>query len=1029
MASVPVYCLCRLPYDVTRFMIECDICQDWFHGSCVGVEEDKAAEIDLYHCPNCQVTHGPSVMRKRRGGNKQTDGGPAPGRDPSRPVKTGSPQFVRELRSRTFPSADEVLLKPSGAQLTVEFLEERSFSVPVMVLRRDGLGMNLPPASFGVSDVEHYIGADKEIDVIDVPRQCDLKMRLGDFVEYYNSPNRDRVLNVISLEFSETRLSNLVETPKIVRKLSWVENLWPEESVFERPNVQKYCLMGVKDSYTDFHIDFGGTSVWYHVLRGEKIFYLISPTPANLALFERWSSSSNQNEMFFGDQVDMCYKCSVKQGNTLFIPTGWIHAVLTPVDCLAFGGNFLHSLNIDMQLRAYEIEKRLSTADLFRFPNFETVCWYVGKHLLDTFRGLRENRRHPATYLVHGAKALNNAFRGWTRKEALAEHEVEIPETIKTQQLVKDLAKEIRLVEDIFQQNIGRTGPQFPGSPLSKAPLTTAQNSGRPPGKKRGPKPKEGIVGVGPPGPKKKSQKGLLKAEAGELDLLEIHTKHTLKKFQPGKSKNKNKLELPLEEFEGKLNKSKLKLVLTNGKIQGKKEGRSGSSNGAGSAGNYKHLAMEGSSLSDLESEDELQIDETPPPRRKPAGSGKKKKLSGLPRKLPRAKPCSDPNRIREPGEVDFDIEEDYTTDEEALAAHGVKGGAGGILDLLKASKQVAGLDSAALSEEAPASPSTRDAIQGMLSMANPPSSSSSSSSSSPLSISGGLTEGLGVVKEKGGRAVWVTGGVKKTGSTEKKPAIQQRPGKRPIKRPARHLSDEESPDEQETLGTCFKDSDYVYPSLESDEEDHANKAKMKRKKNWDDTPWSPKARVMPTLPKQDRPAREGARVASVETGLAAAAAKLAQQEQQKPAKRKYTKKQRPPAPVAPPPPVQTEPTPPSPPPAAESAADFSPDRRMEYYSASLLDHEYTAGPGPFGPGGPRGSGAMAPGVFLTSRRPSLSPQNSSTYSPSGASPAGLASQGATGGGQGKRPKKGLATAKQRLGKILKIHRNGKLLL
>lgn len=41
-------------------------------------------------------------------------------------------------------------------------------------------------------------------------------------------------------------------------------------------------------------------------------------------------------------------------------------------------------------------------------------------------------------------------------------------------------------------------------------------------------------------------------------------------------------------------------------------------------------------------------------------------------------------------------LQEDYTTDEEALAAHGVKG-AGGILDLLKASKQVAGLDSATL--------------------------------------------------------------------------------------------------------------------------------------------------------------------------------------------------------------------------------------------------------------------------------------------------------------------------------------------
>jgi len=66
------------------------------------------------------------------------------------------------------------------------------------------------------------------------------------------------------------------------------------------------------------------------------------------------------------------------------------------------------------------------------------------------------------------------------------------------------------------------------------------------------------------------------------------------------------------------------------------------------------------------------------------------------------------------------------------------------------------------------------------------------------------------VVKEKGRRAVWVTGGNKKnSGSPEKKPAIQQRPGKRPIKRPARHLSDEESPDEQDTLGTCFKDAEY----------------------------------------------------------------------------------------------------------------------------------------------------------------------------------------------------------------------------
>ncbi|KAL4655478.1 histone lysine demethylase PHF8-like [Arapaima gigas] len=1024
MASVPVYCLCRLPYDVTRFMIECDVCQDWFHGSCVGVEEDKATDIDLYHCPNCQVTHGPSVMRKRRGTHRLSDAAGGT-QDPSRPVKTGSPQFVRELRSRTFPSAEEVLLKPSGAQLTVEFLEERSFSVPVLVLKKDGLGMSLPPVSFTVSDVEHYIGGDKEIDVIDVRRQADLKMSLGEFVEYYNSPNRDRVLNVISLEFSETRLSNLVETPKIVRKLSWVENLWPEESAFERPNVQKYCLMGVKDSYTDFHIDFGGTSVWYHVLRGEKIFYLIRPTPANLALFERWSSSSNQNELFFGDQVDMCYKCSVKQGNTLFIPTGWIHAVLTPVDCLAFGGNFLHSLNIDMQLRAYEIEKRLSTADLFRFPNFETVCWYVGKHLLDTFRGLRENRRHPAAYLVHGAKALNNAFRSWTRKEALPEHEEEIPETINTQQLVKDLAKEIRLAEDIFQQNLAKTGMPF-GPPrgfstsVPHSLMTSPPTPTYPLGRKKGPKSKDGIRGGTLGVSKKRGRKGketLHKAEAGELDLLEIHTKHTLKKFQTG-IKGKGKLDLPitgLEDVEEKLKKSRLKLVLTNGKAPGKKGGSANSGSKKGGVTQSQSLIQKSEpkdspEITNFDSEDELQIDETPPPRRRAAASGKKR-LPGLPRKLPRAKPCSDPHRVREPGEVDFDIEEDYTTDEDSVALEGVKGGVGGILDLLKASKQVAGLDSA-LSEEAPASPSTRDAIQGMLSMANPPSSSPSSSSSSSAS----LPPPASARGEMGAE----------------KARTLQRPGKRPIKRPARHMSDddEESLDEQETLGTCFKDSEYVYPSLESDEEDPSLKSKLKKKRNSGDTPWNPKARVTPSLPKQKRPVREGVRVASVETGLAAAAAKLAQQKHKKNAKRKYSKKHEPVS-------LQSEvsqltPAAPASPLRPSETHSYGPgsaveveERRAEAYPASLLDHEYTAGPGPF----PRGSAAMAPGVFLAARRPSLSPQNSSNYSLSSSSPSGVGNTGAAGLGLGKRPKKGLATAKQRLGKILKIHRNGKLLL
>lgn len=65
---------------------------------------------------------------------------------------------------------------------------------------------------------------------------------------------------------------------------------------------------------------FGSASEFFW--QGEKIFYLIRPASANISLYERWRSASNHSEMFFADQVDRCYKCTVKQGQTLFIPSG-----------------------------------------------------------------------------------------------------------------------------------------------------------------------------------------------------------------------------------------------------------------------------------------------------------------------------------------------------------------------------------------------------------------------------------------------------------------------------------------------------------------------------------------------------------------------------------------------------------------------------------------------------------------------------------------------------------------------------------
>ncbi|XP_059156808.1 nucleosome-remodeling factor subunit BPTF-like isoform X2 [Physella acuta] len=52
--SEELYCLCRTPYDENQFYIGCDRCQDWFHGYCVGISKHEADKIEVYVCPNCQ---------------------------------------------------------------------------------------------------------------------------------------------------------------------------------------------------------------------------------------------------------------------------------------------------------------------------------------------------------------------------------------------------------------------------------------------------------------------------------------------------------------------------------------------------------------------------------------------------------------------------------------------------------------------------------------------------------------------------------------------------------------------------------------------------------------------------------------------------------------------------------------------------------------------------------------------------------------------------------------------------------------
>uniref|UniRef100_A0A8C2JZ74 PHD finger protein 2 n=1 Tax=Cyprinus carpio TaxID=7962 RepID=A0A8C2JZ74_CYPCA len=902
------------------------------HGCCVGVDEDEAPDIDIYHCPNCEKTHGKSTLKKKKSWNKHDTGQSGD----VRPVQNGSQVFIKELRSRTFPSSEDVVVKLSGSQMTLDYLEENGFNEPILIQKKDGLGMAMPAPTFYISDVENYVGPDVLVDVVDVTKQTHSQMKLKEFVDYYYSTNRKKVLNVINLEFSDTRMASIVESPQIVRKLSWVENYWPDDALLGKPKVSKYCLICVKDSYTDFHIECGGASVWYHVLKGEKIFFLIKPTSANLSLYERWRSSSNHSEMFFADQVDKCYKCTLKQGQTLFIPSGWINAILTPVDCLAFSGHFVHSMSVEMQMRAYEVEKRLKVASLTPFPNFETACWYVGKYYLERFKGLHKANKQPPPYLVHGAKIVNGAFRSWTKKQALLEHEDELPENMKPTQLIKDLAKEIRISEvrcckvvgDLPVKCVRRK--EFQSTDCRLVFLFIFQNS----------KPDS---------------------------LLKMEEEHKFDKSLLSHKDNKFAFSLSNKKLLG----SKMLKTQTNssvfGSIQNIKEEKP-----KPVRDEYEYVSDEG----------ELKIDEFPIRRKKNAVKRDFSFLSNIKEPIqPAKKPKLQQSDMKSPDSSD---EESLHIDTEAKTevkgrnskvSKNKGGSSAGILDLLQASKQVGGIDYSNNSQP-PASPSTQEAIQGMLSMANLQSSDSCLQTSWSNSQAKNNSHSSTASKKQSSVA----------GAGNSK-----RPAKRLPKKTQKSSSVDSLDmfdDDQDHLEACFRDSDYVYPSLESEEDSPIFKSRSKKRKNTDDTPYSPTARVGPTVPRQERPAREGARVASIETGLAAAAAKLSHQEEQKIKKKKKSTKKKPMA-VEEPHKLSQDSSSPEPTPDSET---------------NQGDHEYSTGTSKTA----GSSQPMAPGVFLSQRRPSSSSSSQITSS---------------------RLKKGMATAKQRLGKILKIHRNGKLLL
>lgn len=271
------------------------------------------------------------------------------------------------------------------------------------------IDFNIP--YYDIHQCTQKVGEKVKVPVMDIMTQNNsTNWDMKKWCEYFASFNHDKIRNVISLEISKTELGEEIEIPKIVKELDIINKMFNnekfirilEENNISQPKVQKYILMSVKNCYTDFHIDFAGTSVYYSLLSGNKQFILLPPTDLNLKKYKDWCLSEDQNKVWFPStvkelsvsefnkykrKIDACYLnngfvIDVQPGDLLLLPSMWIHAVHTLQDSIIIGGNYLNLLSLENHLKSHIIEIQTRVADQFKFPNFLKFIWLLGYFLL-----------------------------------------------------------------------------------------------------------------------------------------------------------------------------------------------------------------------------------------------------------------------------------------------------------------------------------------------------------------------------------------------------------------------------------------------------------------------------------------------------------------------------------------------------------------------------------------------------------------------------------------------------------------------
>lgn len=348
-----------------EYMIQCEFCEKWKHGSCVDVAEEVGCLLEMYACPECRLNGKSSIgmffwsflnvlnVVARGNAVDKLDVLPILSRVEMKTMKlerdVGHDKSSEDFRNYLLNTASfgtAGIRVVEGKQFTSNDLLQNGLHHPLLIGDDvGGIGLNCT----GFETICDRLNALHGIKYVDGNTHGVVSTTVQNWKQHVPKL-RNGCVSILN-----TELENSICCPGLVQRICWKNKLNQLKCIPE----MKDCIYLAEMEFLDFTMRDAGASLWVLMLQGECNLYLVDPTKENLASYVQWMNSLNRHSTFFGTKVDVCTTVHLKPGSSFLLPAGYAIAYYAVSECVITRESFHHSLDIQSMLNAHETELQL----------------------------------------------------------------------------------------------------------------------------------------------------------------------------------------------------------------------------------------------------------------------------------------------------------------------------------------------------------------------------------------------------------------------------------------------------------------------------------------------------------------------------------------------------------------------------------------------------------------------------------------------------------------------------------------------